>query len=300
MATQTEIHKAHKRGIGGSEVSAILGLDKYSSPYKIWLIKTGREESFKGNKYTVAGNRLEPAVVEYFQEETKYRVIKSSANQKLVIHPKYEFAIGYRDRLYIRNSTIGKGVLECKTTQQMIDDVPETWFAQLQWYLGISDLSYGAVAWLEKGLDFKYKEYEYDPEFFNYMIEHVREFWESYILPDVPPPPMNVDDINRMFTRHIEGSKMDAGPEMISVHNELKTVKEKIKELETRETELSDRVKFAMRDTEVVLEGTKPLFTWRTTAPIHSFNKDAFKVANPDLYEHFTEEKPGIRKFLVK
>ena len=300
MATQSEIHKAHKRGIGGSEVSAILGLDKYSSPYKIWLIKTGREESFKGNKYTVAGNLLEPAVVQYFEQETKYRVIKSSAQQKLVVHPKYEFAIGYRDRLYVRSSTIGKGVLECKTTQQMIDDVPETWFAQLQWYLGISDLSYGAVAWLEKGLDFKYKEYEYDPEFFNYMIERVKEFWENHILTDVAPAPINVEDINRMFTRHIEGSKMDAGPEMIAVHSELKLIKEQLKELEGREAELTDRVKFAMRDTEVVLEGTKPLFTWRTTAPISSFDKEKLKVENPDVYNAYAYQKPGIRKFLVK
>ena len=295
-----EMKKKRFRGIGGSEVSAILGLDKYSSPYKIWLLKTGREEGFKGNKYTQAGNILESAVVEYFEQETNYRVIKSSANQKLVVHPKYEFAIGYRDRVYVKTATIGKGVLECKTTQQMIDDVPDTWFTQLQWYLGISNLSYGAVAWLEKGLDFKYREYDYDPEYFNFCIDRVKEFWENHIITDIPPDPINVDDITRMFTKHIEGSKMEATPEMLGVWEELKNVRGTLKELEGREAELIDRVKFAMRDTEVVLNGTKPIFTWKTTAPIHAFDKDLLKEKDPDVYNAFCYEKPGIRKFLIK
>lgn len=300
MATQTEIQKAHKRGIGGSEVSAILGLDPYSSPYRIWLTKTGRAEPFTGNKYTHAGTMLEPAVVDFFEQETKYRVIKASAKQKLVVHPRHEFAIGYPDRLYARKSTIGKGILEAKTTQTTHEDPADSWVCQLQWYLGITDLSYGAVAWLEKGLDFKYREYEYDPEFFSYMIERVREFWENNIVKDIAPDPINVDDINRMFTRHIEGSKMTAGPEMIAVHTQLKTVKEEIKELEARELELTDRVKFAMRDTEVVLDGTKPLFTWKATAPITSFDKDRLKAEKPDVYEAYVCQKPGVRKFLIK
>ena len=300
MATSDQINKAHKRGIGGSEVSAILGLDKYSSPYKVWLIKTGREKSFVGNKYTVAGNLLEAAVVEYFAQETKYRVIKSSADQKLVVHPKYEFAIGYRDRLYVKTSTIGKGVLECKTTQQIIDDVPVTWFSQLQWYLGVSNLSYGAVAWLEHGLDFKYKEYDYDSDYFDFMIGRVRDFWNNHILTDIPPEPTTIDDIQRMFTRHIEGSKMDATPEMLGVYNELKSLRGKLKIDEARETELIEKVKFAMRDNEVVIDGNKPIFTWRTTEDSTTFDSKKLKDEFPDIYERYCSKKPGVRRFLIK
>jgi len=300
MTTSAEIQKSHRRGIGGSEVSAILGLDQYSSPYKIWLVKTGREPSFAGNKYTTAGNRLEPVVVEYFEQETKYRVIKASANQKLVVHPKYEFAIGYRDRIYIKTATIGKGVLECKTTQSPYDDVPESWFTQLQWYLGISDMSYGAVAWLERGLDFKYREYDYDPDYFNFMIERVREFWENNILKDIPPEPINAEDVIKMYNRHVEGSKMEATPELIGVFNELKILREKMKADETREEELINAVKMVMKDTEVILQGTKPLFTWRTTAPISAFDKDKLKLEKPDIYSAYSFQRPGDRRFLVK
>jgi putative phage-type endonuclease len=300
MTHTPEIAHKRKGGIGGSEVSAILGIDSYSSPYQIWLRKTGREAPFFGNKYTKAGNILESAVVEYFSRETKYRIIKSSADQKVIIHPKYTFAIGMMDRLYVKTSTIGKGVLECKTTQASYDDVPSTWFTQLQWYLGVSQLSYGAVAWLEKGLDFKYREYEHDPEYFKFCIDAVKVFWEENILKDIPPEPINIIDVNHMFTRHIEGSKMEATPEMIAVYDELNAIRKIMKDCSKTEEDLISKVKIAMRDIVVVLNKNKPIFSWRTTAPIHCFDSDKLKNSDIDVYNAYSYEKPGIRRFLIK
>jgi predicted phage-related endonuclease len=203
------------------------------------------------------------------------------------------------DRFYIGNK-IGKGILECKTTQSSLEDVPETWFAQLQWYLGIVGLMYGSVAWLEHGLDFKYHEYEFDPDFFNFMLEEVRKFWENHILTDIPPDPINVADVEKMFTRHVEGSKIDATPELIAVHQELKTVRYALKELEAKETDLIDKVKFVMKDTEVIINGTKPLFTWKATAPVKRLDISGLKEGDPDVYNAWLTETPGVRKFLIK
>ncbi|HFC9341278.1 TPA: YqaJ viral recombinase family protein, partial [Enterococcus hirae] len=33
-----------KKGIGGSDVATVLGLNKYKSPYQLWLEKTGQIE----------------------------------------------------------------------------------------------------------------------------------------------------------------------------------------------------------------------------------------------------------------
>jgi predicted phage-related endonuclease len=299
MTHSPEIIKKRKTGIGGSEVPAILGLDKFSSPYQVWLRKTGREPAFTGNAYTKAGIILESAVVEFFTRETKYRIIKTSSKPQVYVHPKADFAIGMPDRLYIGNR-IGKGILECKTMQGETDDVYDSWFAQLQWYLGVVGLMYGGVAWLEHGLNFKYKEYEYDPDFFNFMLEEVRKFWENHILTDTPPDPINIQDVNLMFTKHIEGSKIEATPEMIAVHADLKTIRGELKALEAKEAELTDWVKFAMRDTETVINGTKPLFTWRTSAPIQAFDKNKLKEADPDAYNAYCYKKPGVRMFLIK
>lgn len=36
--------EARRNGIGGSDVASIMGLNKFSSPLSVWLVKTGRED----------------------------------------------------------------------------------------------------------------------------------------------------------------------------------------------------------------------------------------------------------------
>lgn len=299
MEFTPEIKKKRLTGIGGSEVPAILGMNKYSSPYRVWAIKTGREDSFVGNKYTTAGTILESAVVEFFSRETEYRIIKASAKQKVFVHPKVSFAIGMPDRFYFSNR-VGRGILECKTTQQSLDEVPDSWFAQLQWYLGIVGLYYGGIAWLEHGLEFKYKEYEYDADFFDFMLAEVTKFWENHIVKDVPPDPINIDDLIARYPQHISGKTIDAPYEIVRAHTELKEIREQIKKLETRETELSDAVKMAMKDSERVVSRGETLFSWKASKDSVVFEKDRFQIENPDLYQNYLTTRPGTRRFLIK
>jgi predicted phage-related endonuclease len=295
-----EIAKKRKGGIGGSEVGAILGLSKWSSPYQVWLRKTGRDTGFTGNKYTRAGIILESAVSQYFEEETKYRIIKTSAKSKVYQHAKYDFAIGMPDRLFVSPEKIGKGVLECKTVQGMIDDVPEDWFCQLQWYLGVVGAGYGSVAWLERGVDFKYKEYEYDPEFFGFMISKVEPFWKENILKDIPPDPIDIRDVILMYNKHTESKSIEATLEMLAVHKQIVDLKALIKERTEELTTLEDTVKFAMLDAEAVMIGTKPIFTWRSTAPVKRFDKDRLMIEQPEIYKQYITEEAGSRRFLTK
>ena len=287
-----------KQGIGGSEVSAILGLSEFSSPYKVWLNKTGRESFSVDNKYTKAGLILESAVAEYFEQETKYHVIKASANQQTVIHPKYKFAVGTHDRRYVQNRK--KGILECKTTQRTYDSVDDSWFIQLQWYLGIVGMQFGSVAWLEHGLDFKYREYEFDRDFFEYLIGAVEKFWNENVLKDIPPEPVNSADIELMFARHREGAVLEATPEILSAYYELVTTRSAIKALETTETELTELIKTVMRDNEIIQSAGKQLFTWRSPKPSQVFDRDRFQTEHPELYSQYMTEKPGTRRFLIK
>lgn len=287
------------KSIGGSEVGAILGVDEYSSPYKVWLSKTGREDTSVDNKYTKAGLILEPAVAEFFEKETGYRIIKQSANQRTYYHPQFPFLSGTPDRRYI-GKTIGQAILECKTTQVTYDEPPEKWFIQLQWYLGIVGMRSGALAWLERGLDFKFREYEYDNDFFEYLVEEVRKFWENHVLKDVPPDPISIEDINSIYKRHNEGLLIDATPEVLAVYEELKTVDAILKEAEKRKEELTGSLKMFMRDAEAIIHNARSLVTWKTSKSSMLFDRDKFKAEEPELYNKYLIEKEGSRRFLIK
>lgn len=81
------------KGIGGSDVATILGLNQYKSVYQLWLEKTGQVE-LKDTESEPAywGNVLEEVVAKEFQERTgkKFVVeIKSSNIRSILFKSKY-------------------------------------------------------------------------------------------------------------------------------------------------------------------------------------------------------------------
>lgn len=69
MSTASWLKKKSKT-IGSSEVGAVLGIDRFKTPYQIWQSKTGRGIKFNGNKATARGKALEAAVAAYYLDPT--------------------------------------------------------------------------------------------------------------------------------------------------------------------------------------------------------------------------------------
>jgi putative phage-type endonuclease len=70
MGTQTksaEWYERRKRVIGGSDIAAVLGVDRYRSAADIWLEKTGRLDPKPGTEDTDRGDALEPAALDMFE-----------------------------------------------------------------------------------------------------------------------------------------------------------------------------------------------------------------------------------------
>ena len=64
--TKEEWLAERKKSIGGSEISAVLGMSSYESPYSIWANKTGKVPEFDGNLRTEVGTALEEFVAQKF------------------------------------------------------------------------------------------------------------------------------------------------------------------------------------------------------------------------------------------
>lgn len=103
-----------KKGIGGSDVGTILGLNKWKSPYQLWLEKTGQvvlEES--GSEPAYWGNVLEEVVAKEFQERTGKKVRRRN---QVFEHPLHPFLRANIDRDVVGENAI----LECKTANQFL------------------------------------------------------------------------------------------------------------------------------------------------------------------------------------
>ena len=54
-----------KKGLGGTDVSAILGLNEYRNAFDVWAEKTDRVGSIEDNEAMKRGRLLEKTIVEY-------------------------------------------------------------------------------------------------------------------------------------------------------------------------------------------------------------------------------------------
>lgn len=301
FASKSAWLEKRKQGIGGSEVAAILGLDPYKTPYQVWREKRGLDEPNQiQNAYTIAGNRLEKVVVEYFEDETGYVIAHQENEFVHIAHEQYPYMFGSRDRMYYNMGDLC--ILECKTTQKDVqkDDLPMTWFCQLQWYMGLYKCKKGAIAWLERGIRFDYVEIDFDADFFNYLVSEVKFFWENYVLGSLEPELKYVSDIERKFPFSKLGSVLEASDEMYEQYGKIKEIRSQIKELEEKEALLLDAWKMMMKDSEAVIYAGATLATWKQDKGGVKFDKDKFEKENPQLYSKYCVAKTPTRRFLIK
>ncbi|KWW58626.1 endonuclease, partial [Enterococcus faecium] len=176
-----------KRGIGGSDVATVLGLNKYKSPYQLWLEKTGQIE-LKDLESEPAywGNVLEEVVAKEFQERTGKKVRRRN---QVFEHPLHPFLRANIDREVVGENAI----LECKTANQFLgkewegEEVPLSYLCQVQHYMNVLNKDYCYIAVLIGGQKFIWKRIERDQELIDTITEQLVEFWETNVLGGIEP-----------------------------------------------------------------------------------------------------------------
>ncbi len=263
--------KFRGKGIGGSSISTILGINPYQSRYDLWLQITGREEPPVVNNHMMAGIFLEDGVANWFQHETGHHVVKASAENLIMEHPKYPFIKASPDRKVFLNKSRkhnDTAIMEIKTTGLTIDpdDVPMTFYIQGMFYAGFWEYPKVIVCWYSRFTNtINYKEYDFNQELFDMIIDQAVSFWNDYILTDKPPPAETASDINTLYPNHEEDKMIVASTEVEKLYSNAIAVHRRKKEITEEYTAITDKVKVIMKDAEkLVDQQLNTLFTFRT------------------------------------
>lgn len=186
-AGSDEWHAARRTGIGGSDIAAILGLSKWTSPYTLWAQKVGNLLPGESSEAMEWGNRLEPVILAKFQEE--HPNLKITADVGTWRNDEHPWMIANPDALY---ETEGGqlGVIEIKCAMfenEWREGVPRYYEAQVQWYLKVLGLHHAYVVVLFHGN--KYAEYQIEANIFEQQlaVTEAAEFMkyvEAYEPPD--------------------------------------------------------------------------------------------------------------------
>ncbi|HZV12776.1 MAG TPA: YqaJ viral recombinase family protein [Candidatus Kapabacteria bacterium] len=295
----TQWLEARRHGIGGSDIAAIMGVSRWKTPLGVYLEKT--EGAIQpDNKYMRAGRFLEDGVALYYADLTGHRIVPPK--ERIARHPLADIFLASVDRMLITEAgtETPDAVLEIKTTQREILEVEPEWFCQLQWYLGVTGLPFGVIAWLERGLELRYEEFDANKDYIGKMQDAAWKFWRDHVLAKKQPEPTTEGDIAMLYPAHVSGKVIEADKDAVNLYKRLAEAKADKKRAEEIEEDLVEEMKLLMRDAEMLIAGDTPLCTFKKDRDGKAFDTKTFSAAYPQMFEQFTRPKTGARKLLVK
>lgn len=290
--------KAREDGIGASEVSAIVGLNPWETPYSLYLKKTHQVPPTEENDAMRRGHYLEDAVVQWWMHETGEQVIKASAADIIYVNPEHPYMRVTPDRIVKGRNKI----LEVKSTAiQMGETIPDYYLCQVTYQMYVTGIHNAELIYIQGGLTFGRFIVDYDEEFAEYLAQKVTEFWTENILGMKEPDAINVADLAVKVPKSTPEKSIEADDTVKSQVEELRALKAHYEALGKEIEDLTDSIKMFMTDSEAVVdESGNTLVTWKSAKDKTSFDSKTFAAENPDLYKKYCKTVPGARTFLVK
>lgn len=298
--------RLRKGGIGSSEIATIVGLNPWETPFQLWRRKKGLDPEKEETFAMRAGHYLEDAVSKFFSDETGLEIIKSSADEFVIVDAFRPYLRVSPDRTYwlkgLPKNAQNKGILECKTTQMSIDpdDLPKHWFCQLQYQLGVARLESGSLAWLSSGREFGYKHLAFVEDFYRWLVDEADKFYQDCIVGSQVPDAVNAKDVLLKYDRHVEGKSVEATLDIINNVHELKVIKDEIAKLEARRDELESDIKMAFGDAEKLTWEGDTIATWKAPKQSMKFDSKTFCKEHPEMSKQYMKPYLGSRRFLLK
>lgn len=259
------------KGIGGSDVGAICGVSPFSSARQIYFNKTGQfEDALKPGAAAVErmhfGHLLEPIVADEFakRELTADKGREGWTLTELgatVCLKGNSWMRANVDRLILDNTGKVVGILECKTTSEYNNneweagDILLSYLYQLNWYMYILNIQWGAFACLVGGNKFySYEVYRNDELLRDVILPAVENFWFNNVLALKEPELQAVDTVfaNDKYSEVEKNSEvMLEDEESDNLAAVVMECKAKIKELEKTLEEAQNRLKDRIKDNEI-------------------------------------------------
>ncbi|MCI6692531.1 MAG: YqaJ viral recombinase family protein [Clostridium sp.] len=292
--------KERQCGIGGSDVGAILGVNKYKTPFEVYLEKTEPiTEVGEQSESAYWGDQFEEVVAKEFEKRTGKKVRRDRKHYK---HKEYSFMVANIDRKVVGENAI----LECKTANQYLanewqdDEVPASYLLQVQHYLFVTGAEVGYIAVLIGGQKFVWKEVQRDEELIEVIVEAEKEFWK--MVQDKTPPALDGSSAAEKYLKErYKEAEEDKSIELgFEYKDKIKTyldMKVQLKNFETQVKELENQIKFEIGNAEYAHAPGYSL-SWKNVSSTKVDSKK-LKSEYPEIYDKVIKENKS-RRFSIK
>ncbi|QGF21747.1 YqaJ-domain containing exonuclease [Bacillus phage vB_BcM_Sam46] len=271
-------------GIGGSEASTIAGINKYESPYSLYLRKRKIIPQREAGEAAYWGTILEDVVRKHFAKaineeraEQGLPPLKIQRRNAILAHKDHNFMRTNLDGLVFGHE-LGTGVFEAKTASMMLandwagEDLPDNYMLQVQHNMMVTGLQYAYVAVLIGGNTYKHYFIPRDEELIQYLMQIEFNWWYNHFKAQVPPPTDGTQATKEALQAQYPNSNNYREGEVVHLPNiasghaiKIEEAKAAIKTLEEYKTIYENELKAMIGDQEVVY-ADKHKITWKTAS----------------------------------
>jgi putative phage-type endonuclease len=289
-----------RKGIGGSDVAAILGLSPWKSAYQVYREKRKEVEDFQGNEATDWGKRMEPAIRQWYSDQTGRSV---RLPDKIMYSDKYPFMLasldGFTDCgrvVEIKTARSGKGWGEPGT-----NEIPDYYAVQCHHYMAVTGFEVTDLPVSIGGGSPALYELPADKEIQEMIIEAEAAFWQR-VVDGNPPDPVTYADAVQRFGMSLAAGTVIANEDILKAVSELKKTQIDIKALELAAEILKSTIIVTLGnsgDTLISSEGLT-LCTYKLAKGRETFDSKRFMKEHPELYPLYVKSGDPSRRFLLK
>lgn len=323
--TREEWLDFRRKGIGGSDLAAIMGVSPFATIRDLYNDKVGIEPAIEEEESNwvakEVGNRLEDLVAEIFSKKTGLEVFPI---RKMFRHPLYSFMLADVD-YFIRFPDGSFGILECKTCNYNAKDkwaddaIPINYLYQVRHYMAVMNMGRAYIACLygNNADEFVMRPIERDLYEEEDIIEQESYFWREYVEKCVEPPYTGKPDLVLASIRRYSGYADKDMPEItissleshrlekyLTLSEEKSQIEKRKKEIEAEQRSLSvPFVELMGQGCKAVLDdgASRYRITYNPTrrTQVGKEQMEKLKIQHPDIYEEYTKTTES-RTFRIK
>lgn len=320
-----------KKGMGGSDVAAALGLSPWRTPVELWQDKRGESEPQQTSDSMHFGTILEDIVAKEFQERTGMKVQRVN----------YTFADGEDDWMRanidraivnpdisgnvraVKDPQAGKpfittdAILECKTASafsaalwgdsqedeikagKVVTEhrIPLYYETQVQWYMRLTGVTVCYVAVLIGGNDFRMYRIDRNEEAITAIVEKSRVFWFDYVKAGVAPEPKDIDDIRHLYRREV-GPMVEASAAAAVAIGEYRNLKGQAETIKKQMDAVATQIAGFIGENEGLLLDGKKAVTFKAQSRT-TFDGKKLKADDPELWIKYVGQTAPSRVLRV-
>ena len=291
--------RIRKKGIGGSDASAVCGLNPWRSPIDVYMDKTKEKVEDVDNEAMRVGRDLEEYVADRFCEATGKKVRRLNA---VLQHDEHDWMIGDVDRVIVGEDAL----LECKTANAYSADkwadgaIPEQYEIQCHHYIAVTGKKKVYIACLIMGIDFVWRVVERDEDIIRNLIAIERDFWYKNVLEKRLPAPDGSESagnaIKEMYTASIPQTLDLSGMAgRMARYNDIEVL---LGSLKAEQEMIKQEIQLQMGEADTALVGNRKV-TWKSQKGRVSIDSKKLREELPDVYEAYSKVGNPTRVFRV-